>query len=61
VLRGSMDSTLSFPHLTSLWALKELYDSIYQKFVSETEFETKCRALLDLFKLQIVFAGIFSD
>jgi hypothetical protein len=33
----------------------------FNKFTLEKNFEKKCRLLLDLFKLQIVFAGVFYD
>jgi hypothetical protein len=42
-------------------SLKDRFLSLYPEFVAETKFENKCRLLLDLFKLQIVFAGAFYD
>lgn len=36
---------------------KDEFMSRYHTFLAQTDFETKCRLLLDLFKLQIVFAG----
>jgi hypothetical protein len=42
-------------------SIRDLFLSLYPKFVTETKFENKCRLLLDLFKLQIVFAGAFYD
>ena len=38
-------------------SLRDRFLSLYPEFVAETKFENKCRLLLDLFKLQIVFAG----
>ena len=43
---------------TSIESLKEQFVSQYQKFCSEHGFKERCRLLLDLFRLQIVFAGI---
>jgi hypothetical protein len=34
---------------------------MFNSFTKEVNFESKCRLLLDLFKLQIVFAGISYD
>jgi len=42
-------------------SLRDRFLSLYREFVAETKFENKCRLLLDLFKLQIVFAGAFYD
>jgi hypothetical protein len=42
-------------------ALKEAFAAMYGEFTDETGFERKCRLLLDLFKLQIVFAGLTYD
>ena len=39
----------------------EKFKSTFQTFELEENFEEKCRLLLDLFKLQIVFAGISYD
>ena len=33
--------------------------SMFSKFGIEEQFEAKCRLLLDLFRLEIVFAGLF--
>jgi hypothetical protein len=41
--------------------IKDEFLRVYDKFVAETNFEAKCRLLLDLYKLQIVFAGVFYD
>ena len=42
-------------------SLKDRFLSMYDEFVMETDFNNKCRLLLDLFKLEIVFAGAFYD
>jgi hypothetical protein len=34
---------------------------MYNQFTQEANFENKCRLLLDLYKLQILFAGIYYD
>ena len=39
----------------------EEFRSMFKKFELEENFEEKCRLLLDLFKLQIVFAGMSYD
>ncbi len=44
-----------------LESLRDRFLSMYDEFVRETEFDKKCRLLLDLYKLQIVFAGAFYD
>jgi hypothetical protein len=60
VLVGAMDSriewsTISFP------SIKVQFVPMFDEFVKEENFESKCRLLLDLFKLQIVFAGLSYD
>jgi hypothetical protein len=42
-------------------ALKEKYIAMYNVFAAETNMEKKVRLLLDLYKLQIVFAGLTYD
>jgi len=60
VLVGAMASQLEWQTL-SLALLKEKFAALFEKFDKEEVFERKCRYLLDLFKLQIVFAGITYD
>ncbi len=60
ILVGSTASTINWNAIT-LTSLKDEFVSVYHAFVAQTNFETKCRLLLDLFKLQIVFAGAFYD
>ena len=42
----------------SIASLKKEFFLKYQEFVVETSFEKRCRLLLELFKLQIVYAGL---
>jgi hypothetical protein len=60
VLVGSTKSRIEWSEV-GVQSLKDRFLSLYPEFVAETEFENKCRLLLDLFKLQIVFAGSFYD
>lgn len=60
VLVGSTKSRIDWSGV-GVQSLKDRFLSLYPEFVAETEFENKCRLLLDLFKLQIVFAGSFYD
>jgi hypothetical protein len=53
-------STLDWSAL-SADSLKSKFASHYQEFLIEENFEKRCRLLLDLFKLQIVFAGMCYD
>jgi hypothetical protein len=60
VLVGSTRSRIDW-NTVRVQSLKDRFLSLYSEFVTETSFENKCRLLLDLFKLQIVFAGAFYD
>jgi hypothetical protein len=60
ILVGSTKSRIDWS-LVGVQSLKDRFLSLYPEFVTETKFENKCRLLLDLFKLQIVFAGAFYD
>lgn len=60
VLVGATKSQVEWRDL-SLPSLKEKFAALFEKFDKEEVFETKCRYLLDLFKLQIVFTGIVYD
>jgi hypothetical protein len=42
-------------------SLQEQFNAIFHEFTKEKQFEKQCRLLLDLFKIQIVFAGVFFD
>jgi len=57
VMSGARDSKLS-QGIWSIESLKEEFISLYREFPSETDFEKRCGLPLDLFKLQIVFAGL---
>lgn len=60
VLVGSTKSSVKWDMISKL-SLKKQFIPVYLEFTSETNFEKKCRLLLDLFKIQIVFAGISYD
>ncbi len=57
VLPGAGQTTITWDG-KSVDSLKEEFVSKYSEFSDETNFEKRCRLLLDLFKLQIVFAGL---
>jgi hypothetical protein len=42
----------------SIPLLKETFESLFTDFLEENNFETRCKLLLDLFKIQIVLAGM---
>ena len=42
-------------------SIKDQFIALYGKFTFETDFAKRCRLLLDLFKLQILFAGAYYD
>jgi hypothetical protein len=58
VLVGATSSKIEW-NQTDLTLLKDQFASMFDEFNKEANFEKKCRLLLDLFKLQIVFAGVF--
>ena len=60
VLVGSTSSTIDW-NVINIRSLKDEFVSVYHAFVAQTDFESKCRLLLDLVKLQVVFAGAFYD
>jgi YD repeat-containing protein len=45
----------------SATSFNEKFFAMFEEFAAEPIFENKCRLLLDLFKLQIVFSGISYD
>ena len=57
VLQGACPSELA-PGAKSIDSLREEFTLKYGEFIEEGDFERRCRVLLDLFKLQIVFAGL---
>ena len=60
VLVGAMLTTIAWNQVSAL-TLKDQFIAMFDEFVAEKAFERKCRLLLDLFKLQIVYAGMFYD
>jgi hypothetical protein len=52
---GSLEDTVS------LSFLKAQFLPMFDEFIAEQSFERKCGLLLDLFKLQIVFAGLMYE
>jgi hypothetical protein len=60
ILEGSMVSTLDW-NIVNIHTLRDKYLKVFDSFVQEETFVKKCRLLLDLVKLQIVFAGAFYD
>jgi len=57
VLVGSISSKVEWNMVsTKMW--RNQFDFMFQEFIKEPDFLIKCRLLLDLFKLQIVFAGV---
>lgn len=51
-------SSVDWGIISSRESYEKQFISIFDKFTEEANFESKCRLLLDLFKLQIIFAGI---
>ena len=45
----------------ALSELKTLFADRFTEFIAEQNFEGKCSLLLDLFKLQIAFAGMLYE
>jgi hypothetical protein len=60
VLVGAMNSAIEWNEVSAL-GMKTQFVALFEKFVAEAHFEVKCRMLLDLFKLQIVYAGMFYE
>jgi hypothetical protein len=60
VLAGATSSSVEWGNV-SILSIKDQFVSAFHEFTKETDFEKKCRFLLDLFKMQIVFAGMFYD
>lgn len=60
VLVGTTDNSLEW-NMSSVPSIKKQFDSMFSAFVVEKRFEKQCRLLLDLFKIQIVFAGMLYD
>ena len=60
VLVGATSSRIEWATISTL-SPREEFLSTFRRFDLEERFEEKCRLLLDLFKLQIVFAGMMYD
>lgn len=58
LLEGATNSRVEWSMIPSRESFKRQFVSMFNKFTEEKNFEERCRLLLDLFKLQIVFAGI---
>jgi len=57
-LDGATDSRIEWSMISSRESFKMQFVSMFNEFAEEPNFEKKCRLLLDLFKLQIIFAGV---
>jgi len=60
ILTGAKKSTIDWTAVTAS-SVKDRYLSAYEEFIAEAHFVKKLRLLLDLCKLQLVFAGMFYD
>jgi hypothetical protein len=58
MLKGAIESNADWSTISSMQAFKTNFAAMFREFVQETHFERKCRLVLDMFKLQIVFAGV---
>jgi hypothetical protein len=58
LLDDATDSKVEWSMISSKESFKANYVSMFNRFTEEARFETRCRFLLDMFKLQIAFAGI---
>lgn len=61
ILVGATGSNVKWDMTSSWESFRAEFASMFNEFIEEVNFENKCRLLLDLFKLQIVFAGISYD
>lgn len=57
ILPGARSSAIAL-RVDSVDSLREQFVSMYREFEDGADFTERCRQLLDLFKLQIVFAGL---
>ena len=60
IMEGRTRSAIDWNTVTAQ-SVKDRYLSIYQEFIAEADFLKKYRLLLDLYKLQLVYAGMFYD
>jgi hypothetical protein len=58
ILVGATGSKVEWGMISSRDLFKTQFMLMFNEFTEEANFENKCRLLLDLFKLQIVFAGV---
>jgi hypothetical protein len=58
VMAGATGSRVEWGMISSRELFKKHFISMFNNFIEEVNFVSKYRLLLDLFKLQIVFAGI---
>jgi len=58
ILVGATGSNVKWGMSSSWGSFRTEFVSMFNEFSEEVNFENKCRLLLDLFKLQIVFAGV---
>jgi len=61
ILVGATGSNVNWGPISSRDSFKAEFISMFDAFTAEVSFENKCRLLLDLFKLQIIFAGVSYD
>jgi len=61
ILSGATGSNIKWGMISSWESFKVRFISMFDEFTAEVHFENKCRLLLDLFKLQIVFAGVLYE
>lgn len=60
ILQGATRSRIDWSAVR-VESAKDVFSSLFPELLVEASFEKKCRVLLDLFKLQIVFAGANYD
>jgi hypothetical protein len=60
IMTGRTRSVIDWDAVTA-HSIKDRYLSMYQEFIGEADFLKKYRVLLDLYKLQLVYAGMFYD
>jgi hypothetical protein len=60
VLADTIDSAVNWDEI-SRSTFKEKFNLMFEQFRAEPVFEKKCRILLDLFRLQLVFAAFYYD
>jgi hypothetical protein len=60
ILVGARATTIDWTTITAQ-SLKDRFLALYDEFLAQKHFQKKLRALLDLYKLQIVYAGMFYD